>query len=193
MYAVTWSSWTVNVAGGQPHSPRCCAIVTHVLRRGRGESTLALGGWRRPGLVWACRTTSRDARLGLLDTGPGSTGAQELASACWWLLGETRSIGLRPAPKWARLPPGGSGCQPGRRRWAVGPGLKVLLLLLPFFHGFGSPLLTVAWEFDPKCVDDHGRVTIHDSVSGKHTPNIKRMQECIRDAWGTILNKHAAS
>ena len=97
-------------------------------------------------------------RLGLLDTGPSCTGSQELKSACWWLLGETGSIGLRPAPKWARPPPGGSGCQPGRRRWAVGPGLEVLLLLLPLSCGFGSPLWTVAWEFDPKCVDDHGRV-----------------------------------
>mgnify|MGYP002807544203 CR=1 FL=1 len=49
---------------------------------------------------------------------------------------------------------------PARAKWAVGPGLEVLLLLLPFSCGFGSPLLTGAWEFDPKCVDDHGRVKL---------------------------------
>ena len=68
----------------------------------------------------------------------------DILEAYWWLLGETklRSIGLRPAPKWARLPPGGSGCQPRRRRWAVGPGLEVLLLL----HQRGRHLVHVRVE-----------------------------------------------
>ena len=58
------SSWTLNVAGGQPHSTRCCACVAHALRQGAWRENLALGGSPPPVGCGPAIRTACDCRCG---------------------------------------------------------------------------------------------------------------------------------